>query len=208
MIPIRNGHRDRRQVALTFDDAPHPRLTPLLLEVLRHHDVTATFFCTGEQVEAYPALTREVVARGHEAGNHGYRHLDLTTLSCRGAREEIWRTQETMKSATGSRPRLFRPPYGLYGPRELGLAAREGLLFVLWDVDPRDFELAEESQLRREISRAVNPGSIILLHTNREITVRALPRILEDLWARGLEPVLLKTLLGDAAVPPSSRATD
>jgi peptidoglycan/xylan/chitin deacetylase (PgdA/CDA1 family) len=107
------GPRERRRVALTFDDGPAPPFTGQILDVLRDYRVPATFFVCGQNAERHPELVRRIHAEGHTLGNHTYSHPFLYIQSRQRIAEEIDRTQEVIGRLTGYRPRLFRPPYGV-----------------------------------------------------------------------------------------------
>ncbi|MFC6659506.1 polysaccharide deacetylase family protein [Deinococcus multiflagellatus] len=105
------GRRDASNVAaLTFDDAPHPLYEPLLLDLLRRSGMHATFFVIGRNAQAYPYFVRDMVAQGHEVGNHTYHHVRLPPLSPGAARDELQWANTLLSSLTGRPVRYFRPP--------------------------------------------------------------------------------------------------
>jgi len=106
MADLNDGQRSR---TLTFDDGPHPTLTPQVFDVLDRHRVKATFFLMGRNVERYPDVAREVVGRGHEVGNHSYSHPKLLMMSPARVREEIARTDDLIRGLGVSAPIHFRP---------------------------------------------------------------------------------------------------
>ncbi|WP_284749240.1 polysaccharide deacetylase family protein [Amycolatopsis sp. RTGN1] len=176
-------------VALTFDDGPYPETTPALLAALG--GVRATFFLWGEHAAAHPALVRAIAAAGHTIGNHTWTHPRLTGLDAGTRDEEVRRTQDLLAELTGTRPALFRPPYGDTGPTVAETIAGHGLTEVLWTVDTRDWDGASADEVEAAAS-LVEPGGVVLMHEGRPATVEAVPRILTALAARGLRPVPLK----------------
>ena len=119
------GANSRRCVALTFDDGPDPRSTPLLLELLRGTGQPAAFFCVGQRVAAHPELAARIVREGHLLENHSYTHSDTTNLfTVARLRAELEQTQAAIRQAAGVAPRCFRPPMGLSNPRVFRAAAR------------------------------------------------------------------------------------
>src|ERR1035438_3121578 len=104
------GPRDRRTLALTFDDGPSES-TPAILDILAHHGVTATFFQCGANVDRLPGISRAVVEAGHEIGNHSYSHPYLFLRSPAGIENDLRRAQESIEAHAGVRPRWFRAPY-------------------------------------------------------------------------------------------------
>src|SRR4051812_1921783 len=102
-----------RDVALTFDDGPHPVGTPAVLETLRAHGAQATFFLVGEQVHRYPSLAAEIAAAGHGIALHGYRHRVLLRIPPPVLRDDLHRAHSLIAEVTGHAPSVYRPPYGV-----------------------------------------------------------------------------------------------
>ena len=174
------------QVALTFDDGPHPHSTPALLAALAAGHATATFFLLGERVRQYPEYTRAVHAAGMSLGNHSYTHPYLTRLEQDAAANELAETQQVILAAVGESPSLFRPPYGDTDDRLRATAARLGLAEVLWTVDSCDWAGASTRQIV-EAAAKVQPGGVILMHDGGyQSTIDAVPLILRVLAERGL----------------------
>ncbi|WP_328455887.1 polysaccharide deacetylase family protein [Amycolatopsis sp. NBC_00438] len=171
-------------VALTFDDGPHPETTPALLAALG--DAPATFFLQGSHAAAHPDLVRAIAAAGHPIGNHSWSHPRLPALPPAARELEVARTQDLLAGITGTRPALFRPPYGDTDAAVAATLAGHGLTEVLWTVDTRDWAGAAADEITAAAS-AVQPGGIILMHDGGYAsTVAAVPRILAALSARGL----------------------
>jgi peptidoglycan/xylan/chitin deacetylase (PgdA/CDA1 family) len=173
-------------VALTFDDGPHPAHTPGVLAVLDEHQVKATFFMMGRNVERYPAVARDVRRRGHEIGNHSYSHPKLVLMSPRRVREEIERTDELLRGIGVSGDIHFRPPHASKFIVLPWVLVQMNKLSVLGDVDPEEWKQRPAAVMTESILRQVRPGSIIGLHDpmGRE-TLRTLQNILPALAARG-----------------------
>jgi peptidoglycan/xylan/chitin deacetylase (PgdA/CDA1 family) len=186
------GPRDRKDVALTFDDGPGAGTAPIL-EILDHYRVPATFFLCGMHVRRTPSLAAEIVAAGHEPGNHTDTHPRLWMRSPLFIREELRRAQDSIAGATGVVPRLFRPTYGV---RWFGLRVAQeelGLLGVMWSTIGRDWALDAPAVSRRLIA-GVRNGAIFCLHDGRERNAEAdasntveavrlaIPRLLDDGW--------------------------
>ena len=184
--------------AITFDDGPHPRGTPAVLEILAAAGVQATFFLVGEQVERDPTLAGEIVAAGHGVGLHCHRHRNLLRVGPRGVREDIARAEERIAGATGRAVALYRPPYGILSACALAQAHRRGWRTLLWTHWGRDWEPRATAQsISARATEAAGPGSVLLLHDADDYstpgswrrTAAALPLILEALASRGLAPV-------------------
>ena len=198
---IHRGPRDRRAVALTFDDGPTPS-TAAILEVLAQHGARATFFQCGVHARRRPEVVRQVVAAGHEIGNHTDTHSPLWLRSPGFIYEEVARAQEALFQAGGQRPRLFRAPYGVRWP---GLARAQkdfGLLGVMWTVIGLDWKLDPQKIAQRVLGGVCN-GAIVCLHDGREMdpspdvsnTIEALRRLLPELLERGYELTTVSDLL-------------
>lgn len=186
LIRQKNANHD---IALTFDDGPHPQNTPRILDILDADDATATFFIQGKIARDHPSLVREIAARGHQIGNHGYSHLDASRSSLRAYVQEAIQAQDALQNILGRRiEKIFRPPYGnITGPSFLALAWR-GFRFVFWSVDSRDSFIREPSALMAHIdSLRITGGDILLLHEDYAHTVDSLPRMLRSLKNRSFK---------------------
>jgi peptidoglycan/xylan/chitin deacetylase (PgdA/CDA1 family) len=183
-----HGPRDRRALALTFDDGPS-EATPEILEVLARHNAAATFFPCGANVERLPEISRSVADAGHEIGNHSHTHPYLFRQSPRAIERDLRRAQETIQSCAGIRPVWFRAPYGV---RWFGLRAaqkRLQLTGVMWTAIGYDWSSRAEEVVARMAAAAAN-GAILCLHDGREL--RPKPDIRETVAAvRNLVPMLL-----------------
>jgi peptidoglycan/xylan/chitin deacetylase (PgdA/CDA1 family) len=165
-----HGPRDRRSIALTFDDGPSES-TPEILEILDRHRARATFFQCGLNVRRLPDVARAVVAGGHEIGNHSYTHL-LLSLRGRGMIEqEFTRAQQIIADTTGFNPTLLRAPYGVrwFGFRPV--QQRLGLLGIMWTAIGYDWSLPCHAILER-VKRSFANGAIICLHDGRELQAK------------------------------------
>lgn len=213
----RKGDRSRPWVVLTFDDGPHPDYTPRILDILDRHGVPATFFLVGAHVEKYPDIAKEIVARGHEVGNHTWSHVNVPTTPTPELYEEIIRTSLIILDTTGVYPEYIRPPRGMYDGRFRRIADLLGARVVLWTLSSMDWQegRSAESIVRRVVS-LVRPGDILLFHdsgaligregASREQTVRSLEGVITGIRAKGLEFVPLSRFLsgveGEPTAPP------
>ncbi|MEA2492385.1 MAG: peptidoglycan-N-acetylglucosamine deacetylase [Thermoleophilaceae bacterium] len=183
-IPLR---LERDAVTLTFDDGPHPQGTPAVLDTLDAAGARAIFFLVGEQVERFPAVAAEIVARGHEVGLHCHRHRVQLRLSEASVRADLERALAVLGDAVGTRPRYHRPPLGIYSAAGLQAAREAGLeplLWTRWGKDWRKFTTPQRIAARA--TRDLQPGDVILLHDadhysstgSWQRTLAALPEIL------------------------------
>jgi peptidoglycan/xylan/chitin deacetylase (PgdA/CDA1 family) len=161
--------------AVTFDDGPHPDVTPRVLDLLSARNFTATFFMPAERALEHPDLVREVAARGNEIGVHGFTHTRITELGPRAIRHETTDARRELGRIVGTRPHWFRPPYGAQNIRTFLATRVQGMDVAVWDVDPSDalttggFDVVADAPGRLTIRAAgaemsLVPGSILLLH--------------------------------------------
>ena len=186
---IYRGTSARRSIALTFDDGPSES-TPALLEVLGRHNVKATFFMCGANVERCPEIARQVASAGHEIGNHSYSHTRLDFKSGKFMFEDLARAQQAIQQVTAVKPAWFRAPYGV---RWFGLRSvqqRLDLRGVMWSLIARDWGLPAEGVATRVLAGAM-PGAVICLHDGRELRS---------------DPDVTSTLEGTSLVLPRLRA--
>lgn len=193
------GQTDKKQVALTFDDGPDERSTPVLLETLRERGVAAAFFGVGKRVSEHPDIAARIVREGHLLENHSFAHSNATNFFTVGRlREELNRAQETIRAATGVAPTCFRPPMGLSNPRVFRAAGEAGLKVIGWSARGLDTKITESEQVVSRICRRIKPGAIILLHDGNipaERLVTTVKTLLDRLQALDYEVVRLDHLL-------------
>ncbi|HUA75024.1 MAG TPA: polysaccharide deacetylase family protein [Solirubrobacteraceae bacterium] len=194
------GHRSH-ELALTFDDGPGP-YTHLVLDKLRKHRLSATFFIVGRNIPLVPGITRRERAQG-AVGDHTFTHPDLTTLGSSDAEAQIVRTQSALARASGGPVSLFRPPYGAHDATVDAIARSHHLLEILWNVDSADSLGADYAQIERNVIAGLRPGAIILMHENRGQTVRALLAIFAALQRKHLHAVSVPQLLADDPPGPA-----
>jgi peptidoglycan/xylan/chitin deacetylase (PgdA/CDA1 family) len=168
-------HVDEPLFAVTFDDGPHPDVTPRVLDLLSERNFTATFFMPAERALRHPDLVREVAGRGNEIGVHGFTHSRITELGPRAVRHETTDARRELERIVGTRARWFRPPYGAQNIRTFLATRLQGMDVAVWDVDPSDaltttgFDVTPAGPARLTIHAAgaemsLVPGSVLLLH--------------------------------------------
>ena len=183
-------------VAMTFDDGPHPKLTPRLLDLLKERGIKATFFVIGKCVAEYPDIAKRIVDEGHEIANHTWNHPQLPKLSPTAFAAEITQTNDAIKQATGILPVTMRPPYGAINA---GITKRlneeYGLSVILWSVDPQDWKIRKADHVSSHIIKNAAPGAIILAHDIHASTIDAMPAALDALQAKGYKFVTVSELI-------------
>lgn len=219
------------KIVLTFDDGPDPDWTPKILDILKEKGVKATFFIIGENGQENPEIIKRIVAEGHEIGNHSFTHPNLGEVPQTVTELELNATQRLIESLTGRSTRLFRAPYfGDAEPRTPNeveptvVAQKLGYISVGLHLDPDDWKLTDENGNPRTPDDFVNEtikaasittpeerGNIVLLHDgggNRQATVDALPKIIDQLRSKGYQFTTVADLAGitpEQAMPTVSQ---
>ncbi|WP_433786183.1 bifunctional polysaccharide deacetylase/glycosyltransferase family 2 protein [Actinomycetospora sp. CA-101289] len=195
-----------RTISFTFDDGPDPVWTPQVLEVLRRHQVPATFFVVGSMAAQHPGLLREIRASGSAVGLHTFTHPDLSAASDLRIDRELTETQLVLNGALGESSYLLRPPYSSTASavtddalRSFRTAGASGYVTVLSDVDSRDWERPGVDAIVANAIPAHGAGGVVLLHDaggDRSQTVAALDRLIPQLRAQGYRFATPETAVG------------
>ncbi|MGI8257295.1 polysaccharide deacetylase family protein [Blautia difficilis] len=180
------------RVALTFDDGPNARYTPLLLEGLRKRNIHATFFLLGENILKNKELLLRMQKDGHLIGCHTWSHVQLDKISPSRASREILKTNSLIYHITGTYPTCLRPPYGAW-KKDLELPVT--MLPVFWDVDTLDWQSQNPESILDIVRKNVQDGSIILMHDSYDSSVRAALAIADELTEKGYDFVTADQLL-------------
>ncbi|NLY46255.1 MAG: polysaccharide deacetylase family protein [Tissierella sp.] len=198
---VRNGPREQKYIALTFDDGPHPQYTTEILDLLKKHNIKATFFVLGQLAEKYPDIIKRQVNEGHEVGNHTYSHFDITKISKDEFKEEFRRTQDIISSLTGVESNVFRPPYGLYNENVVKIINEQQSNIILWtyDQDSKDWSNPGVDKIVDTTVANIKNGDIILFHDyvyhETSNTVSALESIIPELINKGYNFVTVSELM-------------
>lgn len=184
--------KNRKVVALTFDDGPNPATTNQALDTLSKYGIKATFFVLGKNVSGNEEILKRMKADGHVIGNHSWSHPVLSKLSLDDAKKQIIDTEDALTKVLGSSSKLMRPPYGAITD---DIRNSLDLSFIMWDVDSLDWKSKNEAAILTEIQREVKNGSIILMHDIHAETVNALPKVIDYLKGQGYDFVTVPDLL-------------
>jgi len=183
--------REGNQVSLTFDDAPHPLTTPLLLAALKRADVKATFFVVGDGMKLYPELTRRIVADGHTLANHSQFHYNLTGITPSEYPGEVDTCFTAIQKAAEGQPwsntRLFRPPGGGMNRSVMQYIYENDITLAWWSNNFGDWAPMPAWKIVNYANLTMRPGDIFLLHDAGTSTPQAIPSIVKEARARGLE---------------------
>jgi peptidoglycan-N-acetylglucosamine deacetylase len=212
---VKEGSGRAHDVALTFDDGPGP-YTPEVLSVLERLHAPATFFTIGRMLRYFSASTAREIRDGDAIGDHTENHPMMASLSSHDQREELLEPIIRIEALGGTRPVLFRPPYGSFDATTFHVLKEMRLLMVLWSVDTSDYQLPGVQAIVQRALAGAHPGAIILMHDgggDRSETIAALPQIIRGLRARHLHIVTVPQMMLDEPPPhglplPGSLAGD
>lgn len=174
-------------LALTFDDGPDPKFTPQILQILREYRIPATFFVCGKESKQYPQLIRQILAEGHEIGNHGWNHLNMVFKKPDKIRSEIDKTDQLLKSLGAEEPIHFRPPFTRMFLITPLIAAKMHKKIFLWNIASKDYKAKSSDQIVQNVLQRSSKGGIIVMHdgrADRQKSVDALKKIVPELLQR------------------------
>ncbi len=197
-IVYHSRKNDRMEIALSFDDGPHPRLTPIILDILEEYGIKATFFMVGENVQYYPNAAKAVVEAGHELGNHTFSHRKFNRMTEHEMRSEISSCEDAISSISETPVHFIRPPEGQMNDVMQRVIGTLDYRIILWDVDTRDWAHTPPEEISRHILDTVQAGDIILMHDfigHDSPTPEALRMVLPELLARGYRFVTVGELV-------------
>jgi len=177
----------RQEVAITFDDGPHPEYTPRILDALQEAKVHATFFVVGKNARRYPKLIRRIVDEDHRLGCHTETHVDLSRVGVRQAWQECRQSQMFLEQVSGQRIRILRPPWGRIQASTILIALCCKMRLAFWNVDSLDHRgITTQEMVLRLKNTNIKSGDILLFHDDCENTVLAQSQILEYVRSRDL----------------------
>lgn len=201
-VPVYNSNaKEKRKIALTFDDGPHPRKTPEILKVLKKHDIKATFFIIGINAKNYPETLSLVINDGHEIGNHTFSHRLLKSKTKEEISKEIIDTELMIEERNGTSEKIIRPPCGIYDQSLVDFANERGYKIVLWSIDTNDWAHASYESIIDVIDKNIVGGDILLFHdyiSGESNSIKALNYIIPRLKGLGYEFVTVSDLLKNA----------
>ncbi|MED4352408.1 polysaccharide deacetylase family protein [Schinkia azotoformans] len=164
-VMIYKAHTTQKVIALSFDDGPDQRFTPLILNILNKYDVKATFFLLGTRVQTYPDVAKRIYNEGHVIGNHTYWHPQLTKTGVNNMIWEIEKNEKKILSITNVKTNLFRAPYGALNEQLVKQLDVMGYRGAGWSVDSEDWKSLSSVKIKQNILNNIHPGAIILMHS-------------------------------------------
>ena len=180
------------RIALTFDDGPNARYTPILLDGLKKRNIRASFFLIGENIEGNEDILLQMRRDGHLIGNHTWDHVQLDKIPAEKARLEIEKTNNRIYEASGIYPSYVRPPFGAW-IKDMELSVT--MLPVFWDVDTLDWQSKNIDSILSIAQKQVHDGSIILMHDGYQTSVDAALKITDLFTEKGYVFVTADQLL-------------
>ncbi|MBI5856377.1 MAG: polysaccharide deacetylase family protein [Sphingobacteriales bacterium] len=170
---------------LTFDDGPHPSITPFILDQLKQYGASATFFCIGENVNRYPEVYQRLISEGHATGNHTQRHINGWKNTT-----EIY-INDVLEAGRFIKSRLFRPPYGRMRRKQIRGLRTDKMTIVMWNILAGDWDASvSPEKCYKRIKNKISGGDIIVLHDSEKAWDRMrfiLPHLLEDFTKSGFK---------------------
>ncbi len=206
-LPVYCVERADNIIAISFDAAWGGDKTMAILDILDEYEVKTTFFLVDIWTQRFPELVKEIVARGHELGNHSTSHPQMSKLSRAKMAQELKVMSDNVETLTGTRPTLFRPPYGDYNNDVVTVARAEGYEVVQWSVDSLDWKNRGVQDLITQSTKRIASGDIVLFHNDSQYIVEALPAILKDYQSKGFTIVPISQILleGETTIDTQGR---
>ncbi len=200
---ITKGNTSTKMVALTFDDGSDGKNVAKILQILTTNKIKATFFITGKAAENHPQKIKDIVAQGHEIGNHSYSHPDFSKLSAAQIKTELDKTEAAVKKAAGKSTKpYFRAPFGSVNNATLQAVGNQGYTKTIgWTIDTVDWKGISSSQITSKVINNATPGMIVLMHAGEGATGTpgALQNMITQLKAKGYTFVTISQLLSTAS---------
>lgn len=189
---------DRMEIALTFDDGPHPYYTPIILDILEEYGISATFFTVGENIEYYPKTAERLLESGHEIENHTFTHARIGDMDHANILREIERCEDAVAAVSERKTKFLRPPQGQMSNAVKDVTRKLDYRVVLWDVDTRDWAHTPPEEIKNNVLSVITAGDIILMHDfigHNSPTPAALRLLIPELLERGYKFVTVSELI-------------
>ena len=193
-LPIYCVNRDDNKISISFDAAWGGDKTLGILDLLDEYNIKTTFFLVDIWTQKYPELVKEIVARGHEIGNHSTSHPQMSKLNETQIAKELNTQADNVLAIAGVRPVLFRPPYGDYNNRVITTARAQGFVPIQWSVDSLDWKNRGAQEIINRATK-VKSGDIELFHNDSQYILDALPAVLKYYAENGYSVVPISEIL-------------
>lgn len=179
-----NYQKDKKTVALTFDDGPNGEKTNNLVRILNENKAHATFFMVGNKMDYYPDVLKNVLEYGNEIGSHSYNHKSMKRQKLKNVIDGENKTREIYRNITGQELIYTRPPYG-----DINSKVKESLdtIFITWNLDTEDWLHRDKNYIVNSVLENIEDGDIILMHDSYDTTVEAVEELLPKLYNLGFQ---------------------
>ncbi|MCB0390854.1 MAG: polysaccharide deacetylase family protein [Bdellovibrionales bacterium] len=186
------GLCQKKELALTFDDGPHPTLTPQLLDILNSEDVQVTFFTVGKNISKYGDIINDILIKGHTLGTHSYSHRDLPRLELETAKKDINDAFDTALDKAGIVAPFFRFPFGSKNKKLTEFVRQSQWASFFWDVDTLDWKKKDPQELLEYVLQEITKANrgIVLFHDIQPQTISIMPTLLQELKVQGYKLVV------------------
>jgi peptidoglycan/xylan/chitin deacetylase (PgdA/CDA1 family) len=184
--PIYKGATDEKEIAFACNVVWGNEYLPDILKILEENNIRITFFIGGDWATRYPDELKAIYQAGHELGNHGENHKKQSLLNIEQNKREILKAEESIKNVTGVKTILFAPPYGDINKTVVDTAEGLGYKVIMWSIDTIDWNTKDYSQIIERVEKNKHNGAIVLMHPT-EVTVKALPKLIESLKSNNYE---------------------
>ena len=193
---ICKAETDKKEIAISFDDGPAENYTKEILAILKTEQVNATFFCIGNRITGNEVVLKQIHADGHIIGNHSYsHHFWFDMYSAKKMQEDLKQMDIEIERATGLKPKLFRPPYGVTNPNLAKAIKNGGYTPVGWSVRSMDTVIKDGNKLLSKVNDGIKPGAVFLFHDTSLTTLEVLPEFIQEVKKRGYNIVPLVKML-------------
>lgn len=189
--------KKEKTIYLTFDDGPHPEVTPYVLDLLEQYQARATFFVVGANVQKYPEVLELVQSKGHTIGNHTQFHLSGWKTSTMTYQDDVAHCEDILTQVLGPKDqKLFRPPYGRITPRQIR-KLKSSYNIVMWSMLSGDFDQRLNIAAAKKALEQSEPGEVIVFHDSPKSHAnlkQLLPWFLERFHRKGYKFAALSPL--------------
>lgn len=196
---------EAKEVILTFDDGPQVKTTQAILAALAHHCAKATFFSIGKMAVGLPEIIRDVHKQGHTIGTHTWSHADLRSKKDpKAAVEEIERGNSAVRRAVGAPiSPFFRFPFLKDSPEMITHLGGRNIAVFSMDADSFDFKFRDPDKIVKTLMDKLEKKEkgILLMHDINPYTAKAVPKLLDELKAKGYKIVHMKAASELATLP-------
>ncbi|ANE46820.1 polysaccharide deacetylase [Paenibacillus swuensis] len=193
---------DKKVIALTFDISWGNKRAEPIIQLLKDKGVQATFFLSSTWSQQNPELVKKIADNGFEIGSHGHKHDFYSKYSDEDIRKQIQTAHSILTDVTGKSPNLIRLPNGDFDRRVLQIAKDLNYTVIQWETDSLDWQNGGTQNIVNRVTTKAHPGDIVLLHASdsSKQTHEALPKIIDDLRAKGYEFVTVSELMSQTDV--------